>query len=191
MSYPPLGSLYNNPGGVLQRLTQQGVRIPVTGDEIGPCDGGEDSLKQIIEYIRSYSKALLRKIGVQVAEHSRSETVWRSGGPIEAERRRETRNPMISPCSYGLMRSVDRDGVILEEGHGTAVNDSPTGMRLLLGVAPPTGQLLEIHTGDSTLGYAISLVEVCWTKLLRKDEEGALYLVGCRQNFGTMRAEAI
>ncbi|MBI3807862.1 MAG: PilZ domain-containing protein [Nitrospirae bacterium] len=148
-------------------------------------------MKQIIEYIRSYSKALLRKIGVQVAEHPRSETVWRSGSLIEAERRRETRVPMISPCTYGLMRAVDRDGVILEEGHGTAVNDSSTGMRLLLGIAPSKGQLLEIHTGDSTLGYAISLVEVCWTKPLRKDEEGALYLVGCRQNFGTMCSAAI
>ncbi|MGH7221215.1 MAG: hypothetical protein ACREI1_12925, partial [Nitrospiraceae bacterium] len=56
-----------------------------------------------------------------------------------AERRRETRSPRISPCAYGLMRSVNRDGTILEEGHGTAVNDSPTGMRLLLGVAPSKG----------------------------------------------------
>ena len=37
------------------------------------------------------------------------------------------------------MRSVDREGAILEEGHGTAVNDSATGMRLLLGIAPPKG----------------------------------------------------
>jgi hypothetical protein len=90
-----------------------------------------------------------------------------------------------------LTRSVDRDGVILEEGHGTAVNDSSTGMRLLLGIAPSKGQLLEIQTGHSTLGRAICLVEVCWTKLLREDAQGALYLVGCRQNFGTTHSEAI
>jgi hypothetical protein len=89
------------------------------------------------------------------------------------------------------MRSVDRDGVILEEGHGTAVNDSSTGMRLLLGIAPSKGQLLEIQTGHSTLGGAICLVEVCWTKPLREDAQGALYLVGCRQNFGTTHSEAI
>ena len=88
------------------------------------------------------------------------------------------------------MRSVDRDGVILEEGHGTAVNDSSTGMRLLLGIAPSKGQLLEIQTGHSTLGRAICLVEVCWTKPLREDAQGALYLVGCRQNFGTRHSEA-
>jgi hypothetical protein len=89
------------------------------------------------------------------------------------------------------MRSVNRDGTILEEGHGTAGNDSPTGMRLLLGVAPSKGQLLEIQTGRSTLGRAICLVEVCWTKPLREDAQGALYLVGCRQNFGSTHDEAI
>ena len=89
------------------------------------------------------------------------------------------------------MRSVNRDGTILEEGHGTAVNDSPTGMRLLLGVAPSKGQLLEIQTGRSTLGRVICLVEVCWRKPLREDAEGTLHLVGCRLNFGTMHGEAI
>jgi len=86
---------------------------------------------------------------------------------------------------------VDRDGTNLEKGHGTAVNDSPTGMRLLLGVAPPKGQLLEIQTNDRTLKSAVYLVEVCWTKLLREEAQGALYLVGCRLNFGAVQAEAI
>jgi hypothetical protein len=148
-------------------------------------------MKQIIEYIRVCSKALLQKIGVQVAEHPRHKTVQRGGRPLRAERRRETRSPRISPCTYGLMRSVNRDGTIPEEGHGTAVNDSPTGMRLLLGVAPSKGQILEVQTSRSTLGRAICLVEVCWTKPLREDAEGALYLVGCRLNFDSTRAEAI
>lgn len=148
-------------------------------------------MKQIIESIRSYSKTLLRKMVVQLAEHPRHETVRQGGRPFRSERRRETRRPRISPCTYGLMRSVDRDGAILEEGRGTAVNDSSTGMRLLLGVAPPKGQLLEIQTGHSTLGRAICLVEVCWTKPLREDVQGALYLVGCRQNFGTTCGETI
>ena len=148
-------------------------------------------MKQLVEYIRSYSKALLRIMGVHAAEHPRHETVWRGVKPLRAERRRETRSPRISPCTYGLMRSLDRAGAILEEGLGTAVNDSPTGMRLLLGVAPSKGQLLEIQTGHSTLGRAICLLEVCWTKPLREDAQGALYLVGCRLNFGTTADEAI
>jgi hypothetical protein len=89
------------------------------------------------------------------------------------------------------MRSADRDGVVLEEGHGTAVNDSPTGVRLLLGVAPSKGQILEIQTGHLTLGRAICLVEVCWTRPLRNNARESLYLVGCRLSFGPMRSEAI
>lgn len=148
-------------------------------------------MKQIVEYVRLYSKALLRKIGVQVAERPRPETVQRSAKPVRSERRREIRRPRIIPCTYGLMRAVDRDGGILEEGRGTEVNDSLTGMRLLLGIAPSKGQLLEIHSDHSTHERAICLVEVCWTKPLRVDAEGALYLVGCRQNFGIMRSAAI
>jgi hypothetical protein len=50
---------------------------------------------------------------------------------------------------------------------------------------------LEIQTGHSTFGHEICLVEVCWTKPLREDAEGALYLVGCRQNFGTTHDKAM
>jgi hypothetical protein len=148
-------------------------------------------MKPIIEYIRGYSKALLQKMGMRVAEYPRNETPRQSEKPVRAERRRETRSPRISPCTYGLTRSVDRNGTILEEGYGTAVNDSSTGLRLLLSIAPSKGQILEVQTSHSTRGRAICLVEVCWTKPLREDEEGALYLVGCRLNFDSTRAEAI
>ena len=130
-------------------------------------------------------------MGLQIAEHHRDETVLQTGEPLPSERRRETRRPRISPCTYGLMRSVDRDGAILEEGCGTAVNDSPTGMRLLLSVALSKGQLLEIQTDDRTLERPICLLEVCWTKPLRQDAEEALYLVGCRQNLVSTRDVAL
>jgi hypothetical protein len=61
-------------------------------------------MKQIVEYIRSYFKTLLRKMDVQVAENPRHETVRHDGSSSRAERRRETRRPRISPCTYGLMR---------------------------------------------------------------------------------------
>lgn len=148
-------------------------------------------MKKIFEYIRSCSKALLRKMGVYDEGRPRHGTLRRVGRPPRAERRRETRSPRISPCTYGYMRSVDRNGMILDEGHGTAVNDSQTGVRLLLSVAPPKGQILEIQTGHLILGRAICLVEVCWTKPLRNDERESLHLVGCRLSFGPMRTEAI
>ena len=187
----PFWLLYNHDADVLQRFNRCGTDNLEVKDDKGPCGGGEDSMKQLVEYIRSYGKALLRKMGAHVAQHPRHETVQRVVKPLRAERRRETRSPRISPCTYGLMRSAVRDGASLEEGHGTAVNDSPTGMRLLLGVAPSKGQLLEIQTGHSTLGHAICLLEVCWTKPLREGAQGALYLVGCRLNFGTTHGEAI
>ena len=130
---------------------------------------------------------ILRVIGVRVAEQPPRQVIGRSGWRPRLERRRETRSPKISPCTYGLMRSVDRDGVILEEGYGTAVDDSPTGMKLLLGIAPSEGQILEIQTGYLTLERAVCLVEVCWTQPLRDDGWEALYLVGCRLSFGPMR----
>lgn len=142
-------------------------------------------MKQIVGYVWSYGRALVHKFGLHVAEPSVRPTAWHGIKPLRVERRREARHARISPCTYGLMRSVDRDGVTLEEGQGTAVNDSPTGLRLLLGVAPANGQLLEIQTGDSAFTNTICLAEVCWTKPLRKESQGALYLVGCRVNFGT------
>ncbi|MDN5941217.1 MAG: hypothetical protein L0H94_04965 [Nitrospira sp.] len=128
----------------------------------------------------SHSKALLRKMGAQVAGYSHHETLSQSERSLREERRRETRNPRISPCTYGLTRSMDHNGAIREEGHGTAVNDSPTGMRLLLGVAPSKGQLMGIQTSHSTHGRTICLLEVCWTKPLQEGPEETLYLVGCR-----------
>ena len=153
----------------------------------------------MMEDLRSYFKALLRKIVLQTAEHPYSDTALQHGEPLRAERRRETRKPRISACTYGVMRSTDYNGSIAEEGYGTAVNDSPTGMRLLLGVAPSKGQLLEIQTEDQTLEhpFCLVLVEVCWTKPLREKAQEAtqenaqeeLYLVGCRQSFGSNHDE--
>ena len=142
-------------------------------------------MKQILKYVWSSGRAVLQKLGLHAAEPSERPTAWHGIKPLRVERRREARHARINPCSYGLMRSVDRDGVTLEEGQGTAVNDSPTGLRLLLGVAPANGQLLEVQTGDSTFTNTICLAEVCWTKPLRKESQGELYLVGCRVNFGT------
>jgi hypothetical protein len=59
--------------------------------------------------------------------------------PLRTERRRETRRPSSSPCTYGLMRSVNRDEVTLEEGQGAAMNESFTGMRCCSGSLRPKG----------------------------------------------------
>ena len=99
------------------------------------------------------------------------------------ERRRELRTVRLRPCTFCMMQTTSRGTATLAEGEGTAVDDSATGMRLLLGIAPPEGQLLEIQTTQSLFKRSIYLVEVCWTKPVRKDAHGRLYLVGCRLMF--------
>ena len=141
--------------------------------------------------LRTSKKALLRKVSVKVAKHHRRYTTGLVGRSLQSDRRHETRKLKVSPCTYGLMRSVNDDGAVLEEGQGASVNNSLTGMRLLLGVAPSKGQMLEVQTGHSPAGSTLCLVEVCWTKPLRRGAQGTLYLVGCRQNFGIMYDEAI
>jgi len=83
------------------------------------------------------------------------------------------------------------DLVALKEGRGGIVDESPTGIGLLLRFAPVGGQILEIHTDQVTIGRAISLVEVCWAQPLIRDEEDVLYLVGCRVIFGPMRTQTV
>jgi hypothetical protein len=112
------------------------------------------------------------------------ESVTRPLQTDAAERRGEARTVRISPCMFAMMQSTDSGVTTLEEGKGTAINDSSAGMRLLLGIAPPRGQLLEIQTAQSLLKRSIYLVEVCWTKPVREDAQGRLYLVGCRLIFG-------
>jgi hypothetical protein len=148
-------------------------------------------MKQNRVSMRPSKKALLRKAAVKAVKQRRRKPAGLTGKLVRSERRHETRKPKISPCTYGLMRSVNNDGAVLEEGQGASVNNSSTGMRLLLGVALLKGQMLEVQTGHSSARQALCLVEVCWTKPLRKNVQGALYLVGCRQNFGIMYDEAI
>lgn len=148
-------------------------------------------MRQIVRSIEGYGKALLRKICQYVSADPHCETRWTRGRALRVERRREERHEKLRPCTYGLMRQVDRDGVMLEEGHGTAVDESPNGLRLLLGIAPSKGQLVEVQTAHSSFKGAVYLAEVCWTKSLREEsEEGRLYLVGCRVNFGSTHFEA-
>src|SRR5262245_10142384 len=147
-------------------------------------NGGRGSqITKIIDSVRSCTRAFLQKV---------HETLQPSAGsPLLVDRRRETRTSRISPCTFSLERSSTPSPGLLEEGRCTAVNDSPTGMRLLLSVAPVEGQILEIQTGDLTIGRSISLVEVCWTKPLVYEKREMLYLVGCRVSFGPMRQETI
>jgi hypothetical protein len=119
---------------------------------------------------------------------------WRrEAGPAEPplppglQARCEARIPNGKPCHFALTHSLTADEVICEEGAGMTVNISPSGMQLMMGVAPSRGQLLEVHLDDATLHPSVSLMEVRWTKPVREDLQERLYLVGCRLTFGPSR----
>jgi len=109
---------------------------------------------------------------------------------LSDEQRREARIAKRQPCEFALTHASKPDGVLIEEGTGVTVNMSRSGMQLLLGLAPRTGQLLEVHVGGK-VQRSVSLVEVRWTKAVREDSQGQLHLVGCRLTFGPSRYWAI
>jgi len=115
---------------------------------------------------------------------SADESAARRAKTNTPERRREVRTVRMRLCTFGMMHATERGVVTLEEGEGTVVDDSGSGMRLLLGIAPLEKQLLEIQTVQSFLKRSIYLVEVCWTKPVREDAQGRLFLVGGRLLFG-------
>ena len=108
--------------------------------------------------------------------------------PPGLQARCEPRTPNGKTCHFALTHSVSADEVICEEGAGMTVNISPSGMQLMMGVAPSRGQLLEVHLDDATLHPSVSLMEVRWTKPVREDLQERLYLVGCRLTFGPSRS---
>lgn len=111
------------------------------------------------------------------------------GYPVEPplnsgiQRRREERVAKGEACEFAVTHAFGPDHVVVEEGSGMTVNTSRSGMQLLLGVRPRPGQWLEVHLGGA-LHRSVSLVEVCWTKPVREEVQGHLYLVGCRLTFG-------
>jgi hypothetical protein len=100
------------------------------------------------------------------------------------ERRFELRKTAARSCQLGLMQPGDHDEAMFEEQTGVLVNESRSGMLLMLGSSPPEGKLIEVHTGGTSLRPFFSLVEVRWSKPIRNTSEGDLYLVGCRMSFG-------
>ena len=93
-------------------------------------------------------------------------------------------------CEFAMTHALDTERILIEEGTGLTVNVSRSGMRLMLGVAPRIGQLLEVHRGG-LLHRSVSLVEVRWTKPVRTDAQGQLHLIGCRLTFGPSRYWAL
>jgi len=55
---------------------------------------------------------------------------------------------------------------------------------LLMSRIPDEGQCIELHSMPVLGRRAAYLLEVRWTKPVRIESEGELYLVGCQRTFG-------
>ncbi len=64
------------------------------------------------------------------------------------------------------------------------LNRSTEGMLLLMGRAPLAKQLIEVYTPRSRWSRTANVFEARWTRPVRVESHGNLYLVGCRRTFG-------
>ncbi|TKS58608.1 MAG: hypothetical protein EWM72_02904 [Nitrospira sp.] len=108
-------------------------------------------------------------------------------GTLGPTRRREVRVGEQKLCSYELCESIDEEAVVIQQGEVYSLNRSAHGILILMGNAPRTQQLLELHIPESRWRRSLNLYEVQWTKPVHVDSQGDLFLVGCRLTFGPSR----
>lgn len=90
-------------------------------------------------------------------------------------------------CSYEVLEAVEKESVVIGQGEAVALNQSAEGMLLLIALAPQANQLIEVHTSRPGWSRTVDIVETRWTKPLKGETEGNLYLVGCRRAFRPCR----
>ena len=105
-------------------------------------------------------------------------------GAIPPRRRCEERMEYRCICSYEMLEVINEDSVVIEQGEAIAVNRSTEGMLLFMGMAPHAKQLIEVHTSRLGWGRTANVFEARWTRQVRVESLGDLYLVGCRRIFG-------
>lgn len=104
--------------------------------------------------------------------------------PIQQERRRNERLPLIQSCPYELSSFPGGDEVELSHGQAVSINISSGGMLLLMPQVPSEKQVFQVQAPSVTKQEVrTKLVEVCWTRQIRIGLEGSLNLVGTRFMF--------
>jgi hypothetical protein len=99
-------------------------------------------------------------------------------------RRCEVRMDYRRMCSYEVLEAIDEKSVVIGQGEALALNRSTEGMLLLISLAPPAKQLIEVHTPRSGWGRTANVFETRWTRPVQVESFGNLYLVGCQRIFG-------
>lgn len=102
-------------------------------------------------------------------------------------RRGEARIEDRHGCVYEICESGGAGAATIQQGQVFTLNRSAHGILLLMGAAPRVDQLIGIH--NARLGWRRSTMvyQVRWTRPLRVEAQGDLFLVGCRQITGSLR----
>lgn len=121
--------------------------------------------------IRSLGRQMTEEPGHSAAPHNR-----------RGEARIEDRHG----CAYELCASGGGGAATIQQGQAFTLNRSARGILLLMGDAPRVNQLIGIH--NAALGWRRSTMvyQVRWTRPLRVESQGDLFLVGCRQVTGAL-----
>jgi hypothetical protein len=108
-----------------------------------------------------------------------------SAGPHN--RRGEARVEDHHGCAYEICESGGGGVATVQQGQAFTLNRSAHGILLLMGDVPHVNQLIGIY--NVRLGWRRSTMvyQVRWTRPLRVESQGDLFLVGCRQVTGSPR----
>jgi hypothetical protein len=104
---------------------------------------------------------------------------------IHPGRRGETRMNYRRLCPYEVIEAIDETSVVIGQGEAFVLNQSTGGLLLLIDLAPHAKQLIEVHTRRSGWGWTLNILEARWAKPVQVESLGNMYLVGCRQIFGS------
>ncbi len=93
------------------------------------------------------------------------------------ERRASQRGDLRLACEYVIHEQSGGEAFEYHQGAGTALNMSPEGMSLLVGIQVRILQVLQLYISHPQTGQTTSQVQVLWT---RPAEDGKKYVVGCK-----------
>lgn len=88
-------------------------------------------------------------------------------------------------CPYEVIEAIDGTSVVIGHGEALVLNQSTGGLLLLIDLVPKSKQLIEVHTRRSGWGWTLNILEARWAKRVQVESLGNMYLVGCRQIFGS------
>lgn len=123
---------------------------------------------------------VIRSLGRQMSEEFEH--------PVEPHNRRsEARVEDRHGCAYEICEPGRGGSATIQEGQAFTMNRSAHGMLLLMGHAPRVNQLVGVYNIQLGWRRSTMVYQVRWTRPLRIEAQGDVYLVGCRLTTGALR----